>query len=290
VAVVNWNTAHSALRAAKAYRESTGVRARVAIVDNASAPEQQALLRAGTAAEPELRLLFEPRNLGYGAAANDALAGTDAELVCVANADLVPAPDMLARLAEVALGDRGIGLLAPRLEGAERRYHARLPRGFTLPARAFAGSFGHRTVADPPPGEVLGVPQPAGACLLVRAELWGALGGFDPRFFLWFEDVDLARRSRALGYRNVVVGSAVATHAGGEAFALLAPAERQRIRMRSLSLYATKHHPRYRRATNLAIALALPIRTRGTTAKLPSPQPNEFADDARPRLDDPERT
>jgi N-acetylglucosaminyl-diphospho-decaprenol L-rhamnosyltransferase len=263
VVIVNWNTAESALRAASRYLESTGVRPRVTIVDNASEPPQRDLLRAS--AGPELRLMDD--NLGYGAAANLVLTTTDAELACVANADLLPETTMLSRLATVALGDPTVGLLAPRMEGSERRYHARLPRGATLPVRAFAGSFGHRTVADPPDGTIVEVPQPGGACLLARRDVWQALEGFDAEFFLWFEDVDLARRSLAAGYRNLVVGSAVAHHGGGAAFAQLDETTKQRIRMRSLQRYAAKHHPRVRIATTAAVALAGPLRRLVRTAR-----------------------
>ncbi len=259
---MNWNTARSAIRAAAAYRNSCDVRVRVTIIDNHSRPPDQEVLTAGVPARVEL--VLAGRNLGFGAAANRALNDTDAELVCVSNPDLAPAPDMLACLAEAVMADRSVGLAAPRLEGGGDRYHAKLPRAATLPLRAFAGSFGHRTVADPPRGVVLEVEQPAGACLVARTETWRRLGGFDPGFFLWFEDVDLARRSLNAGFSNLVVGSAVARHAGAEAFAQVDSAEKQAIRLRSLERYVAKHHPRMRGATRAAIAIARPLRARGS--------------------------
>jgi N-acetylglucosaminyl-diphospho-decaprenol L-rhamnosyltransferase len=263
VAVVNWNTARAALGAAAAYRRSDGVQARVTIIDNDSEPADQALLRAGVGEDIELRI--QAANHGYGAAANCALAGTDAQLVCVSNADVTPAPEMLARLSEVAVGDRSIGLAAPCLGGA-RGYHAQLPKGWVLPARAFVARFGYRAIPDPPAGAIAEVEQPAGACILARTEVWRALGGFDPSFFLWFEDVDLARRSRAAGYRNVVVGDAIAAHVGAEAFARLDERTRQRIRLDSLDRYAAKHHASVYGVTRLAIALATPLRARDAGA------------------------
>lgn len=268
VAIVNWNTARSALRCAEAYLACSDVRVRVTIVDNASEASEAALLRAGAHDRIELRM--QSRNMGYGAAANDALRDSETALVCVSNADLLPSADMLAQLAREALRDRSAGLVAPRLLGSAGRYHARLPLGPTLPLRAFAGSFGHRTVPDPPAGTVAEVQQPAGACLLVRTEVWRELGGFDPGFFLWFEDVDLARRSLNAGYRNLVVGSAVAQHTGAEAFARLDEGTRQRIRMHSLQRYVDKHHPRASGATRAAVAIATPLRVRGARGGRPA--------------------
>lgn len=269
------------MRAAEGYAASTGVRARVTIIDNASRPAEAALLRAARDAAGPLELRLERRNLGYGAAANRALAGSAAELVCVSNADVVPAPEMLARLAAVALGDPRAGLVAPRLLGAERGYHAALPRPATLPLRAFAGSLGHRPAVMPAGAAVAEVGQPGGACLLLRAELWRALGGFDPGFFLWFEDVDLARRAVAAGFRNLVVGDAVARHAGAEAFTQLDGPTRQHLRLDGLQRYARRHHPRWAPVVGAAVRLARPLRTRGRPragpGDLPPADPGELA-------------
>lgn len=260
VAVVNWNTARSALTCAAAYADSRSVRVRVTIVDNASVPSEQELLRKVLGDRVELQI--EPRNLGYGAAVNRVLLDTDATFVCASNADVRPDPDALARLAEVALSDQRAGLVAPRLIGSATRYHARLPHPLSLPPRAFLGSLGHRTVADPSPGAVSTVEQPAGACLLARREVWNELGGFDAGFFLWYEDVDLARRSLNAGYHNLVIGSASAEHVGGEAASLLNGPTQQAHRLRSLKRYSAKHHPHTRLATSVAVAVARPLRAR----------------------------
>ena len=54
----------------------------------------------------------------------------------------------------------------------------------------------------------------SGACLLVRRTAFEALGGFDPGYFMYFEDVDLGYRFGKAGYRNVYAPSSVATHSG----------------------------------------------------------------------------
>jgi N-acetylglucosaminyl-diphospho-decaprenol L-rhamnosyltransferase len=53
------------------------------------------------------------------------------------------------------------------------------------------------------------------ACVLVRAEAFRAVGGFDEGFFMYFEDVDLCLRLEAAGWRLAQEPSAVAWHAGG---------------------------------------------------------------------------
>jgi N-acetylglucosaminyl-diphospho-decaprenol L-rhamnosyltransferase len=240
VAIVNWNTAAAALVAARAYLASERVETRVTIVDNDSRPEQRELLRGEC--PPGVRLDLSEENLGYGRAANRALRDGEGALVCVSNADVVPEPGALAALAAAALAEPKAGMVGPAFDGETGRYHAALPGGTTMLARIFAGSFRTRPAPSPPPEQVAEVGQPSGACFLVRREIWEGLGGFDEGFFLWYEDVDLARRLRDAGYRNLVVGSARADHAGAEAFVQIDPRRRQAIRLDSVERYIRLHH------------------------------------------------
>jgi N-acetylglucosaminyl-diphospho-decaprenol L-rhamnosyltransferase len=239
VAIVNWNTARAALAAAEAYLASEEVEARVTIVDNDSRPEQRELLRQGCPGGVRLDLGAE--NLGYGRAANRALRGGGGELVCVSNADVVPEPGALVALAAVATEPRA-GMVGPVFGGDTDRYHAALPGTATMLARIFAGSFGERPQPSPPAGAVSEVGQPSGACFVVRRELWDQVGGFDEGFFLWYEDVDLAKRLHDGGYRNLIAGSARAGHAGAEAFVQIDPRRQQAIRLRSVERYIRLHH------------------------------------------------
>ncbi len=242
VAIVNWNTADAALQAASAYLASEGVEARVTIIDNDSRPEQQDLLREGCPQGAQLDLSEE--NLGYGTAANRALRGGTGELVCVSNADVLPEPDALAALAAAADGEPMAGMVGPVFGGETDRYHAALPGGAAMLVRIFVGSFAGRPQPSPPSGQVAQVGQPSGACFVVRRETWESLGGFDEGFFLWYEDVDLAKRLHDRGCRNLVTGSARVGHAGAEAFVQIDSRRQQEIRLRSVERYIRLHHRR----------------------------------------------
>ncbi len=258
VAIVNWNTSDAAAAAATAYLGSEGVDAQVTIVDNCSSSAQRRQLEAS--APPDATIAWAEQNRGYGWAANCVLDAQHAEVVCASNADVLPEPSMLARLAEVVLSDARIGLAGPCLSGSSGRYHAQLPSGGSLPIRALIGSWGHHTVADPPDDAVLDVEQPAGACLVATSATWRVLGGFDTEFFLWFEDVDLARRSLDAGFRNVVVGAARAGHHGGGSFVQMDRRLKQAIRLCSLSRYVAKHHCRLVPVTRVTVGMARALR------------------------------
>lgn len=239
IAIVNWNTAEAALAAARAYLASEDVAARVTIIDNDSRPEQREELREGC---PEgVRLELSEENLGYGRAANQALLGGSGELVCVSNADVLPEPGALGALATAAAEPRA-GMVGPVFGSDTDRYHAALPGTATMLVRIFAGSFGERPQPSPATGAVVEVEQPSGACFVVRRELWEQIGGFDEGFFLWYEDVDLAKRLRDKGFRNLVAGSARVGHAGAEAFVQVDPQRQQAIRLRSVERYIRLHH------------------------------------------------
>jgi GT2 family glycosyltransferase len=259
VAIVNWNTSPAALAAARAFVASEDAEARVTIYDNASTDEEREILERE--AGPLVNLVLAPRNNGYGAAANAALTGGDAPFVCVSNADVRPEPRMLAALAH-ASWDPGTGMAGPLFTGGGNRHHARIPSGPVLLARLFAGRVGTRTPPLPQSGETVAVEQPSGACFVTRRDVWEAVGGFDEDFFLWYEDVDLARRLLHSGRRNVVAGAAVAHHQGGSSFAQVPSARAQEIRLNSMQRYVDKHHPRLRRPARPLIAAARRLRAR----------------------------
>jgi N-acetylglucosaminyl-diphospho-decaprenol L-rhamnosyltransferase len=76
----------------------------------------------------------------------------------------------------------------------------------------------------------------------MRTDTWRLVGGFDPEFFLWYEDIDLAKRLVNEGFRNVVVQAARAQHEGAHSLGGVDRVDRQAVRLRSLLRYASKHH------------------------------------------------
>lgn len=243
VAIINWNTAPAAIGAAQSFAASTGIEARVTIVDNHSAAEQRQLLESAADGAP-FKLLLGERNLGFGAAANLALRDGEAPFVCVSNSDVVPAPGALAALAAVAAETPDAGMVGPVFAGGTQHYHASLPSRPALLARSFVGSAGARPAPSPAPGQVVPIGQVSGACFAMRREVWEEVGGFDEGYFLWYEDVDLARRLADRGRHNLIVGSARVEHRGAASFAQINPRTAQAIRLASLRRYVENHYPR----------------------------------------------
>jgi len=269
VVIVNWNTAEAAIEAADVYLRSDAVEARVTVIDNASQQEQRRLLEEGC--PEEARLVLHEENLGYGRAANLALGDGTAELVCVSNADVLPEPRALATLAAVAQKEPRAGMVGPAFGGKTDRYHSRLPTEIAMLGRIFAGSFARGPVPPPAPGEVKAVGQPSGACFMMHRDTWELMQGFDDGFFLWYEDVDLAKRLHDEGYRNLVVGSARVGHPGASSFVQIERPRLRAIRLVSVERYIHKHHPRLSTITPLLLGLSK--RLRATAPMTPESRP-----------------
>ena len=261
VVIVSWNTSAQAIEAARAFAASRRVDARVLVVDNASLPEERRRLvdRAGE----DFELVASPSNLGFGGAANLGLSGGTNPYVAVSNPDVVPSPDTLSKLVEVAKSEPAAGMVGPVFSGSGNIYHDQLPGPLTLLLRTAIGGFGRRTVPIPGPGQIARVEQPSGACFVMNRETWEAAGGFDDGYFLWYEDVDLARRLLDSGKTGLIVGGAVVEHSGGSSFERVSDSRQQALRLESLRRYLRIHHPRTSRFSGPLFRLIARTRARG---------------------------
>ena len=171
--------------------------------------------RDGTAAavrerHPDVTVL-ELANVGFGRGANAGVARTSAPLVVVANADVRFEADSLGRLAEGLAAEPTVAAAGPLVVypgGARQASARRLPDlptavGHALLVRIHAGNrFTRRYRSlDVDPSRPRDVDWLSGCALALRREAFEAVGGFDPGYFLYVEDVDLAVRLRDAGWR-----------------------------------------------------------------------------------------
>jgi hypothetical protein len=231
--------------------------AEVVLVDNASADGTADLVRHD---HPWVRLVASDVNLGFAAGNNLAAKHARGRYLLLLNPDAMPAPGALARGIALMDGHPDVGLAGGELRGADgsRQPSARMfptlrDELFTLSGLAarYPGSrlFARldRRWADPEQAaEVDWIP---GAFVFIRAQDFAALGGFDERFFMYYEEVDLCRRLRAAGRTIRYWPELKAMHIGGESAKTVKAARVSRTgsqleswRMRSGLLYYRKHH------------------------------------------------
>jgi GT2 family glycosyltransferase len=221
-----------------AAREESVVRTvALALIDNSG---DRAVARDGVRlaqtrfrdANVQLTFLSGHANIGYGAAHNLVLHGSGADYHLVLNPDVELAPDAIAVGVRWLAEHRDVGAIAPEVfdgDGERQEYLCRrYPSVLDLFLRGFAprfvqrlfrrrlGRYEMRDVIEPDPErEVIDIPAMSGACLLVRRSAIDATGGFDPGFFLYFEDYDWTVRLNRITRTAYVPAMHVRHHGGG---------------------------------------------------------------------------
>ncbi|MCP3988579.1 MAG: glycosyltransferase family 2 protein [Actinomycetia bacterium] len=156
-------------------------------------------------------LITSDGNVGFGAGVNRGVEGSDAELFVVLNPDAIVEPDTLERLADHLDANPEVAAVSPMiLNQAGRVWFAGGWINSWL-ARPEMPHFGQA----PPPGTIEASPFLTGCVLALRRTAFDQMGGFDQRYFLYYEDVDLCWRLTANGWRNELVGTALAHHVRG---------------------------------------------------------------------------
>jgi GT2 family glycosyltransferase len=220
VVIPSWNSL-GLLPRCLASLDGQDVAVELLVVDNGSGDGSvEYLEREGI---PHLAL---PANSGFAAAVNLGVSRTESAAVLVLNADTVLEPGCVGALLDALGGDPSLGGVQPRIlqldggsaepgqVGSARIYSA----GQALRADGRAFELGAGEPQRPQllaRREVFGV---CGAACLLRRELFVELGGYDERYFAFYEDVDLNVRARIAGWRFEYVPEAVVWHVGNAAW------------------------------------------------------------------------
>ncbi len=188
-----------------------GLAHEIIFVDDASTDGTRAWLET-LRADPAIRVILHPSNLGYAAANNHGAALATGEFLALLNNDLILTPRGLEPMLAThrALGphaglvgnlqrDAATGALDHA--GIAINHQGKPEHLRTLPFSLRLAPRSHREVA-----------AVTGACVLLRRDLWQQLGGFDEIFINGCEDIDLCLRARAAGRVNAVALASTVRH------------------------------------------------------------------------------
>jgi GT2 family glycosyltransferase len=225
VIVVSYNTRDLTLQCLRTLEETfTGVPHEVIVVDNASADGSVDAVAAGF---PEVRLLPLDVNVGFGRAVNHAAAMASGEYLFLFNTDAEPIGDVLRTLVDFARAHPEHRIYTTRTlteDGVDDDHSCHgLPSLWSLACFASgASTFFPRSALFNPErlpavdrSRVAEVPAVSGAAVLIDSALFAELKGFEPRYFMYSEDVDLSARALERGARPVLVPEARVIHQGG---------------------------------------------------------------------------
>lgn len=252
ILVLNWNRPGDTLRCVASLRQLDYPEYRILIVDNGSTDTSVEAFQA----LPGVDLLVCDHNLGFGAGNNRGIEyalAHGADYVLLLNNDTEVPPGLVAELVGVARSEPSIGLVGPVIYYAERPEQVwfagmRFRHGLYVVRRGLH--------LKPPLAAVEDVDFLSGCGMLVRREVWERVGLFDPRFFMYYEDLDFCIRAKEAGYRAVCATKARMWHSlsastGGPDSPL-----KQYYQVQSTFLFAHKHTHGWRRFVTISLRLA----------------------------------
>jgi hypothetical protein len=165
------------------------------------------------------KILVNEENKGFGVACNQGVEAATGEIILFLNPDCFISVEDVKKMAEVFARSENIGCLAPEVDGEDQKNlrwsYAKHPCGWD---RVLLGKrfFGENKQADSQKkmfdGQIEDVFWISGTCFMMRKDLFTDLGGFDPRFFMYFEDKDLCLRAHERGYRVARLVGVKAVH------------------------------------------------------------------------------
>ena len=205
----------------------------VVVVDNDSSDETLQLVRSRF---PAVRTIQSGANLGFAAAANlGAFAeGTSYDFVAFLNADARAKPAWIERVT-AWMDEREIDVASSVVNGSRApffaggRWHPFL--GAAVKVAAYAGE---------------ATDWVSGCAMIVRREVFERLGGFDPAYFLYYEDVDLSLRASARGMRLGVYAEPLVDHPQeGRSSDRLGSLRKRRIGLHAKGICARRFVPFY---------------------------------------------
>lgn len=243
IVILHWNRAERCVgTVARFLAQEVDGGVRIVVVDNGSAPEALAIVRAGMPAGVELVEL--PANRGFGPGANagfrhvlDHPQPGDAGWVGLAPHDAEPAPDCLARMLTAVAERPRAGLACADFgDGAT-----------PVVDPYFGGILAPATVAEgwEPAG------HPHGTLMLARRQVLEEVGLFDERYFAYCEEADLALRAKAAGWETGLIRGAIVVNPDvGTRVAVI-----DYLQLRNTLLLVREHSGRYHACIRALLAV-----------------------------------
>ena len=220
----------------------------IVVVDNASTDSTPAWVRERW---PHIRLIASESNLGFAQGNNLGVRSTSSDLVLFVNPDAIVTAGAVDRLVSILESQPEVSVVGPRI--VDGRGRAELSFGAMIsPWAEFRQKFLVRgndrgfapitALVDRMTRRTHQVDWVSGACLLIRRTDLDDVGGFDPRFFMYAEDVDLCAAVRARGRFVLFSAEPEVVHLRGRSAASAPQRTRDAYRRSQMAFYA-KHHP-----------------------------------------------
>ena len=210
IIIVNWNTRDITRNCLQSIREEVAnISYEVIVVDNASSDASIEMIRAEF---PEVRLIVNEDNVGFGRANNQGMRVARGRYFLLLNSDTLVIDDSVQRLVSFVEGDARIGIAGCKLLFEDRTLQGSCSRFPSIKISLLEDLMLYKFLSRRQQGELLlngywkhdhtrDVDAVWGAAMLVRREVFNQSGGFDETIFMYGEDLELCMRVHDLGWR-----------------------------------------------------------------------------------------
>ena len=189
------------------------------LVDNDSLDGVPPAIERAHQRDTRLKVIYNRHNLGFGRAVNVAAKQAKGHALLILNPDCLPGEDDLQRLLAVQAAHPKAGLIGAVVCDLDGRPDPASWRRDPLLRRSLNTLLGRGgdavQVKQEIPHEVIEAEAISGALMLITREMFERLGGFDEKYFLHCEDLDLCRRVRDAGHQVLLAGDVRVVHGKG---------------------------------------------------------------------------
>jgi len=251
IVIINWNSGNQLKECIDSVNKAIQTNYKlnkIVVVDNASTDYSLKLLDKN---QENLKIIKNNENLGFGKACNQGAKDLKSDFILFLNPDMLVFEDTFLNLFKYIekRDSSNIGIYGVQLVDENdkiQRNCARLPKLSTFIIRSLGLNklsptlFKSYTMEDWNHLDTREVDQVMGAFFMIRRDLFVELNGFDERFFVYYEELDLSKRVKDKGYKTLFVSEAKAYHKGGGTSEQV-KAKRLFYNTRSRLIYAFKH-------------------------------------------------
>ncbi|MEY5013110.1 MAG: hypothetical protein RLY69_825 [Verrucomicrobiota bacterium] len=218
IVIINWHSRDHLEKCLHALRgQRLGSESEIVVVDSASYDGSEEMIEKKFL---EVHYIQSPENIGYGRCCNLGARIARGKYLLILNPDTELRPGAACAMMAALDSRPEIGLAGARLIDPDGTFqHSSthpLPGIFnTVFDCFFIRKITWRASGRSKRKKPFSVPAVSGACMMMRTSLFRGIGGFNPRFFMYGEDIDLCQRVREAGYLVCHVPTAEVVHHGG---------------------------------------------------------------------------
>ncbi|MEO6914549.1 MAG: glycosyltransferase family 2 protein [Chitinophagaceae bacterium] len=268
IIIVNYNVKFFLEQCLFSLRKAiASLEAEVIVVDNASADGSMEYLLSRF---PEVNFIDNPENNGFSKACNQGLEIATGKFILFLNPDTILSEDSISKCVLFLDSHTEAGACGVRMVDGTGRFLPESKRAFPSLSTSFYKLSGLSAMFPRSPRfsryylpniserQNKEVDVLSGAFMMVRKQVLQQIGGFDERFFMYAEDIDLSFRIQQSGYKNYFMAETTIIHFKGES-TKKGSLDYVRVFYKAMSLFVEKHYPS-RRSFNMLIQMSIGLR------------------------------